>query len=85
MSSIQPGQVYVSADPRDAGQVRIRIKGWAPYGAGHWDAGRARVVSLTESGEEIRPRSIKLSALHTEPLTKDGQPRRTGYVLEAGQ
>lgn len=85
MSSIEPGQVYRSADPRDAGQLRIRIKSWAPYGAGHWGAGRAQVVSLTEAGEEVRPRSIKLSALHAGPLTKDGQPRRTGYVLEVSR
>lgn len=85
MSSIERGQVYVSANPRDEGRVRIRIKGWAPYGAGHWGAGKAQVVSLTESGKEVRPRSISLSALHDSPRTPDGRPRRTGYVLEQGR
>jgi hypothetical protein len=84
MSSIKPGQVYREAAPRD-GQypTRILVKSWAPYGAGHWGAGRAQVVTLTSDGREVRPRSIKLDQLHMGPINKNGQPRRTGYVLEA--
>ncbi|MFF5703442.1 hypothetical protein ACFY7H_13175 [Streptomyces sp. NPDC012794] len=69
--TIQPGQTYRSADPRDA--IRIRISGYT-HGHDH-----ALVVDAV-SGK--RPRWIQVTALHATNLTKAGKPRRTGYVLE---
>lgn len=86
MPEIQHGQIYRSCKPTPSmpGEhyIRIRIKNWAPYGAGHYGAGKAFVVTVCEDGMEMRPRSISLDQLHGSPLTRDGQPRRTGYVLE---
>ena len=86
MPEIQPGQIYRSLSSRHHpcdGPTRILIKSWAPYGAGNSGAGNARVVTLGRSGKELRERSVSLDQLHDSPLTRDGQPRRTGYVLEA--
>lgn len=74
MSSIEPGQVYRSADPR--GGARIRILRWQPG----WN--RAQVV---DAATGKRQRQILVSALHLDSKTKSGQPRRTGYVLEVPQ
>lgn len=68
---IKPGQTYRSADPRDS--IRIRITDYTP---GH---ARAHVVDAF-TGK--RPRQMLVTALHQTPTTRDGQPRRTGYVLE---
>lgn len=32
-------------------------------------------------GTGMRSRRIELTELHESPTTKDGKPRRTGYVL----
>lgn len=74
MSSIKEGQVYRSADPRGGPRVRI-----VRYELG-WN--RADVVDAT-TGKQ--PRRIVVRDLHAEPLTKHGQPRRTGYVLEVSR
>ncbi|MFI8872430.1 hypothetical protein [Streptomyces sp. NPDC055243] len=71
MSTIQPGQIYRSCDPR--GGPRIRISSFTP---GH---SRAHVIDA-DTGK--RYRQILVTALHANPNTRDGQPRRTGYVLE---
>ncbi|WP_329217303.1 hypothetical protein [Streptomyces microflavus] len=44
--------------------------------------GTVQVATLTEDGRETRQRSMKLNQLHTTAATRDGAPRRTGYVLE---
>jgi hypothetical protein len=69
---IQPGQTYRSADPR--GGPRIRIKTYTP---GH---DRAYVVDAYDGK---RPRWIQARQLHATGNTVSGQPRRTGYILEA--
>ncbi|MFF9197312.1 hypothetical protein ACF09L_19100 [Streptomyces sp. NPDC014779] len=71
--TIQPGQTYRLADPRET--IRIRITAYTPGDA------RAHVVDAV-TGK--RPRQILVTHLHTSPLTKAGQPRRSGYVLETG-
>jgi hypothetical protein len=68
---IQPGQTYRSLDPR--GGPRIRVASYR-----HGEA-RACVV---DADTNKRYRHILVSALHDSPLTRDGKPRRTGYVLE---
>lgn len=74
MTAIQPGQTYRSADPRD--NIRIRITAYTP------GRNRAHVVDAV-TGK--RPRPILVRNIHTSAVTKTGQPRRTGYILEAGQ
>ena len=71
--SIQPGQTYRSADPREL--IRIRIESYTPGDA------RAHVV---DAATGKRPRQMLVRALHQSPTTKTGQPRRSGYVLETG-
>ncbi|WP_127468741.1 hypothetical protein [Streptomyces sp. B27] len=83
---IQPGQTYRSASPSKSDpqqrHTRIRIKS-APLGATDIDGMRkVQVVTLTKGGREIRPRWMRADKLHTTATTRDGAPRRTGYVLE---
>ncbi|MFI0929680.1 hypothetical protein ACH4TP_38015 [Streptomyces sp. NPDC021012] len=69
--TIQPGQTYRSADPRDS--IRIRIKSYTP------GENRALVVDAS-TGK--RPRPMLVNALHDSATTQAGKPRRSGYVLE---
>ncbi|MFH9072708.1 hypothetical protein [Streptomyces alboflavus] len=68
---ITPGQTYRSCNPRET--TRLRIESYRPGDA------HARVADAT-TGK--RPRWILVGQLHDSPLTWDGKPRRTGYVLE---
>ncbi|MGW7087576.1 hypothetical protein ACWGH2_29325 [Streptomyces sp. NPDC054871] len=70
--TIRPGQIYRSCDPR--GGPHIRIEQYTP------GSNRAHVVDA-DTGK--RYRQILVTALHDSPNTRDGQPRRTGYVLES--
>ncbi|WP_405699091.1 hypothetical protein OG209_05220 [Streptomyces sp. NBC_01383] len=70
---IQPEQTYRSADPRDTHREPIRITAYTP---GH---ARAHIVDA-RSGKKFR--QILVSSLHATATTRDGKPRRTGYVLE---
>ncbi|MET9051236.1 hypothetical protein ABZW50_08790 [Streptomyces bacillaris] len=72
LAMIQPGQIYRSADPRDTHREPIRITAYD-------GTNRADVVDAY-SGK--KPRSILINSLHVSPTTKNGTPRRTGYVLE---
>ncbi|MFD3999857.1 hypothetical protein [Streptomyces rubiginosohelvolus] len=82
---IQPGQTYRSLSNRHHpadGPTRIQIDS-APIGATDIDGMRkVQVVTLTRDGREIRPRWMRADKLHTTATTRDGAPRRTGYVLE---
>lgn len=84
--TIQPGQIYRSLSNRHHpadGPVRIKVVGApSPYNLNRYEHGRATVVTLTRNGREIRKRRINASQLHATPLTPNGQPRRTGYVLD---
>lgn len=71
--TIQPGQTYRSADPRET--IRILIESYTPGDA------RAHIVDATDGK---RPRQILVKNLHTSATTKAGQPRRSGYILETG-
>ncbi|MCX5197199.1 hypothetical protein OOK31_25430 [Streptomyces sp. NBC_00249] len=73
--TIQPGQIYRAATPLDGGR-RILI---ASRPASH------DYVWVCDAVTRLRPRTISLRSLHASPTTRDGQPRRTGYILEAGQ
>jgi hypothetical protein len=73
MTAIQPGQEYESCHPLDEGR-RIRVLSVSGYG-------RATVVTLTGDGREARQRPVNTRHLHDSGLTRDGQPRRTGYRL----
>lgn len=84
MSSIEPGQVYRSLSGRHHpcdGPTRILVKSVTPYGAGCYGQGKAGVVTLTADGREVRGRRVRLDQLHASATTRDGKPRRTGYVL----
>lgn len=70
-TSIRPGQIYRSCDPRES--IRIRITSYRPGDA------RAHVVDAV-TGK--RPRQLLVRQLHDSPTTAVGQPRRGGYVLE---
>jgi hypothetical protein len=70
---IEPGQVCRSCDPRGGPPIRIRIESWRPGDA------RAHVVDAA-TGKRFRQILVKF--LHDSPITKTGQPRRTGYTLE---
>lgn len=82
---IQPGQTYRSLTNRRAhggGPVRIKVVGVPQTIPGVWGFGKVDVVTLTETGREIRRRAIETTQLHATATTKTGQPRRTGYVLD---
>lgn len=90
MTAIQPGQTYSSVKPitSEPESRHIRIKVTAEpnrFNLSRWTVGKVQVVTLTSDGREVRLRAIKVSQLHATATTRDGQPRRTGYVLEAGQ
>ncbi|MCX5202437.1 hypothetical protein OG897_13390 [Streptomyces sp. NBC_00237] len=73
MTAIEPGQTYQSCDPRDEPPIRIRITAYTPGDA------RAHVVDAA-TGKRFR--QLLVASLHASPITKAGQQRRTGYVLE---
>ncbi|MGW1409419.1 hypothetical protein [Streptomyces sp. NPDC002403] len=86
--NIQPGQIYRSLTNRHAhggGPVRIKVVGEPHTIPGGWNFGKVDVVTLTETGREIRRRNIEVTQLHDSATTKDGKPRRTGYVLEQSE
>ncbi|MFJ7269380.1 hypothetical protein ACIQV3_22510 [Streptomyces sp. NPDC099050] len=86
MTAIQPGQTYRSTSNRHHpvdGPTRVKVVS-KPY-PGALGYGQVDIVTLTKSGREVRHRRIEASQLHATATTRDGQPRRTGYVLEAGQ
>lgn len=91
MTAIRPGQIYEAVKPNPADphgtHRRILVKGHIPYGAGCWGQGTANVVTLTDDGREVRPRSVKLDQFHETATTRTGEPRRNGYVLvqDAGE
>ena len=76
---IEIGQIYRSVKPTYAhgwdGHTRIRISGDVGYP-------RVDIVTITQSGREVRPRSINASELHESAFTAHGDARRTGYILE---
>jgi hypothetical protein len=85
---IKPGQIYRSLSNRHHpvdGPTRIKVIGTPITIPGVWGYGKVDVVTLTRTGREVRRRSIEASQLHATATTGDGQPRRTGYVLEEGQ
>ncbi|WP_228978533.1 hypothetical protein [Streptomyces sp. DH12] len=65
---ITGARVKVTSSPRN----------WPLYGHG-----KAQVVTLTVDGREVRPRAVEACQFHATAYTRDGQPRRTGYVQEA--
>lgn len=81
--TIQPGQIY---RPAKGGPLRIKVVS-APsaYNLNRWSLNKATVVTLTADGREVRARSIDASQLHATTTTRDGQPRRTGYVLDTSE
>ncbi|MFK0045484.1 hypothetical protein ACIQU4_15425 [Streptomyces sp. NPDC090741] len=89
MTAIQPGQIYRSVPPSpsdpDDRHRRIKVVGTPITIPGVWGYGKVDVVTLTETSREVRRRSIEASQLHATATTRDGKPRRNGYVLEAGQ
>lgn len=83
---IVPGQVYRSVAPVGSEpQIRyrrIKVVGQPNSIPGGWNFGKVDVVTLSETGREMRRRRVETTQLHDGPLTKTGQPRRAGYILE---
>lgn len=79
MTSIRPGQEYESCHPLD--DIRIRVVGEPNTIPGVWGFGKVDVATLTESGREVRRRSIAMTELHPTGTTASGVPRKTGYRL----
>lgn len=74
---IERGQIYRSADPRD----NITVKVTSALERAGW----VGVVTLTEDGREVRPRSVNVRRFHRLGVTRNGTERRTGYVLVRGE
>ncbi|MEU6990326.1 hypothetical protein ABZ953_06645 [Streptomyces sp. NPDC046465] len=82
---IEPGQIYRSLSSRHHpvdGLTRVKVVGKVQTIPGVWGFGKVDIVTVTRDGREIRRRAIEATKLHESALTKDGQPRRTGYILE---
>ncbi|MBX7464928.1 hypothetical protein K1Y80_02380 [Streptomyces sp. MAG02] len=83
--TIEPGQIFVSLSNRHHpvdGPTRIKVVGQVITIPGVWGYGKVEVVTLAKSGREVRGRSIEASQLHATATTREGRPRRNGYVLE---
>lgn len=82
--NIQPGQIYRAlGDPYPYTEPRrIKVVGKPITISGLYNSGKVDIVTLTETGREIRRRAIEVAQLHDSPTTRNGQPRRTGYALE---
>lgn len=88
MSSIEPGQVYVAVKASRSipgeHRTRIRVVDCGPaYPAWGWS--KTTVETVLPDGRGVRRRAIETTQLHASATTRDGQPRRTGYVLEVTQ
>jgi hypothetical protein len=86
MPEIQPGQIYRSCKPTPSmpGEhyIRIRVVARGPgYPAYGWS--KVLVETVLPDGRGVRERAIETTQLHVSPLTRNGQPRRSGYALEA--
>jgi hypothetical protein len=75
---IEKDQVYEAIKPNIHGE-RVRIKVTTTLGGTF--AGVVGVSTVGANGKLLRPRSLQTSQLHEDMLTKDGKPRRNGYVL----
>jgi len=82
---IHPGQIYRSlGDPypyREPRRIKVVGEPGRIPGGGHV-FGKVDVVTITNTGRELRRRAIEVTQLHASGTTKTGQPRRTGYALE---
>ncbi|MFJ3159688.1 hypothetical protein [Streptomyces kanasensis] len=58
--------------------VRVKVTSSPLYGHG-----RGQIVALTDDGRAVRPREVGAGQFHAAACTREGQPRRTGYVQEA--
>ncbi|MFE2973358.1 hypothetical protein [Streptomyces sp. NPDC059258] len=83
---IQPGQTYQSASPSKSDpqqrHTRIKVVDELIGKPGVYGLNKVDIVTLTDSGREIRRRAIEVTQLHATATTRDGARRRTGYVLE---
>lgn len=71
MTALSPGQTYRSLDAR--GGPRIRVEHYTPGALRAW---------VVDADTRKRGRWVLVSSLHASPVTRAGQPHRTGYVLE---
>jgi hypothetical protein len=78
--NVRPGQIFYSANPANNNR-RIKVTGF-PSDCNMWSRGKVNVVTIDDQGRELRPRLVKMSELHTTVLTRDGNSRRRGYILE---
>ncbi|MFE9372279.1 hypothetical protein ACFYM2_21265 [Streptomyces sp. NPDC006711] len=82
---IEPGQIYRSLSNRHHAvddPTRIKVVGEVQSIPGIWGHGKVTVVTLTKTGREVRRRAIEASQLHPTATTREGKPRRNGYILE---
>lgn len=76
---IEPGQEYATcaALPDD---FHIRIKS-NPTPTGRWGIPCVNVVTISQDGRELRPRSLPTRHLHPTATRPGGKARKSGYVL----
>lgn len=85
MPAVHTGQIYTSASNRHHpvdGPVRIMVTADPVTTPGLYGYGKTTIVTLTRDGRQIRQRRIATGQLHASAADNNGQPRRTGYILE---
>lgn len=70
---IEPGQIYYSANSANNNRrVRVVTRCF----------GKIAVYVLDADGNDLRFRQINTDQFHATMLTRDGNSRRRGYILE---
>lgn len=77
---IEVNQYYRSADPRDEGRT-LRIVAAPGTTPGTPSFQRVGVVTVHADGREDRLRAVDAKYFHQKPYGRNGEPRKTGYVL----
>jgi hypothetical protein len=72
---LDKGEVFISCNPRENGRM-IRIVNYVPG---------AETAHIATHPSDTRIRRIKVSELHDEAITQQGNPRLTGYVRMRGE
>lgn len=77
---IEPGQTYRSIGRKKVTRIKVTKVGSGTPGL--YGDDKVTIGTLTEQGRVIRERRISFSQLHYSSMTRDGNTRRNGYVLE---
>lgn len=77
---IEPGQTYRSIGRKKV--VRVKVTKVGSRTPGLYGSDKVTIGTITPDGRIIRERHIAFSQLHYSSMTRDGNTRRNGYVLE---